>query len=130
MVLGYGVLPQILDGQPANRLLEAINSRGTAGCLKVAKLVTDKGLTDETAFQQCLMISIGGPPSNRMTDVLREQLPSDPSSSSGCHIHHNIGRGDRRVALWGGIREETVRAVDQFISGELLQRFLDLVWRE
>jgi len=130
IVIGYRVLPQIHDGRPANRLLEAISRLGDVGQSKCALLITDKGLADEPIYGQCPLISVGGPENNGTTAAFSEQLPSDPTSSACCHIQHNIEYGDRRVALWGDTSETTNRAVDQYISGGLLRRYLDSVWKK
>lgn len=130
IVIGYKVLPQIHDSRPANRLLAAINQLGDARQLKCAFLITDKALADEPIYGKCAFISVGGPESNATTATLCENLPSDPTCPAGCHIQQKIEHGDRRLALWGDSAEATIRAVDQFISGGLLRRYLDAVWKE
>jgi hypothetical protein len=127
IVLGQGMLPQLHECIPAMQLREKISGYSRAE-LEAAFIVTDSGLLQDARFQSCACISLGGPETNAFTRAKEHELQLDPASSDGVFLQHNIDRGDRRVLLWGKGREETIEAVERFISTGLLVRYLKLVW--
>lgn len=128
IVVGYQVSPQLHDGLVAARLREEINRRGHPQDLECAFVVTDTGLLEEEVFLECSLIAIGAPSSNKLTRVIADKLPLDAASTAEVRVQHDLAKGDRRVALWGGAGEETVKAADLFLSSGLLDRFLSMLW--
>ena len=67
---------------------------------------------------------------NQTTTMLQEPLPRVAVGKENIWVHHKIGLGDRRVALWGPLGCDTAEAVDYFITSGLLDEFLKMIWAD
>ena len=127
IVLGSGMVPQLHDRFPAERLREEINRRGSPHAFRWAAIVTDSSLLDEPVYMECPVIAIGGPAVNKVTKALQNLLPTD-STKKSLRIQHDIQSGDRRMALWGAGPKQTAEAVECAVSSGLLHEFLNTIW--
>lgn len=129
LVVGCSPIAQIHDGTQANWLKEEINSRGRKQKREVAYVVSDRGLAEDTLYQKCAQIAIGGPVANSLTAKLRDRLKTDVViSEKGALIQQDIGGAARQVCLWGTTSEQTANAVKLFVTSGLLERFLKMIW--
>ncbi|MGO8697049.1 MAG: toll/interleukin-1 receptor domain-containing protein [Limisphaerales bacterium] len=130
IIIGSSIMTQLHDGESANKLRSELqkHSKGNDP-LQTAFVVTDKALIAEPRFQVCPWISVGGPESNEWTRKFADEFPPGKVDVDAVRVQERIADGDRRMLLWGYGREETVKAVEHFINGDGLARYLDLVWQ-
>jgi hypothetical protein len=129
IVIGAWAVAQFNDGVHAERLRDRINRRGRPHPFRWAAIVTDTVLMQDPRFLECPLIAVGGPAANQITTRLQEQLPRVAVGRENISVQHNIGSGDRRMALWGPLAADTAEAVEYAISSGLLDEFLKTIWR-
>jgi hypothetical protein len=130
VVIGAWAVAQFNDSVHAERLRAEIGKRGHPHPFRWAAIVTDATLMRDPKYLECPVISIGGPMANQTTTMLQEPLPRVAVGKENIWVHHKIGLGDRRVALWGPLGCDTAEAVDYFITSGLLDEFLKMIWAD
>jgi serine/threonine-protein kinase len=119
----------------AERLVAKIEEKGAGREFHFAAYVTDAEVIADETYREFPLITLEPPDWNKWADELKKsRLPRDDVfSSDEISIHHDIGGGDRRVALWGSYGDggtRTAEAVDKFISSGLLDEYLEKIWEE
>jgi hypothetical protein len=129
IVVGHGILPEEEDRPLADRLKGEINARagGTNG--RAAVVVTDVWLLNQELAEFFPAIAVGGPGVNAFTTQIYEDLPVAFNRDQHAFIQMAVDTG-KRAALWGMDQDGTRDAVETFVADGLLERFLDLVWRQ
>jgi hypothetical protein len=129
IVVGHGILPEEEDRPLAYRLKGEINARagGTNG--RAAVVVTDVWLLNQELAEFFPAIAVGGPGVNAFTTQIYEDLPVAFNRDQHAFIQMAVDTG-KRAALWGMDQDGTRDAVETFVADGLLERFLDLVWRQ
>jgi hypothetical protein len=129
IVVGHGILPEEEDRPLAYRLKREVNARagGTNG--RAAVVVTDVWLLNQELAEFFPAIAVGGPGVNAFTTEIYEDLPVAFNRDQHAFIQMAVDKG-KRAALWGMDQEGTRDAVETFVADGLLERFLDLVWRQ
>ncbi len=129
LVVGHGILPEEEDRPLAYELKRQINLRAAGSEARSAVVVTDVWILNQELGDFFPAIGIGGPGVNAFTGQIYEELAVVWSREQQAFVQMAT-EGGKRAALWGMDQASTREAVDTFIREGLLERFLDLVWRE
>lgn len=128
IVVGHGILPEEEDRPVAYDLKRAINKRGGTSEGHVGVVVTDVWIMNHELQEFFPAIAVGGPGVNAFTAQLYEDLPVTWTRDQQVFIQ--VATDGKRAAVWGMDQPGTRAAVDAFVNDGLLERFLDLVWRQ
>ncbi len=127
VVVGHGILPEEEDRPLAYDLKRAIKAR-SGGCEgRSAVVVTDVWIMNHDLGEFFPAIALGGPGVNAYTAQIYEDLPVALSRDQRLFIQ--MGGDGKRAALWGMDQGATREAVETFVKDGMLERFLELVWR-
>ena len=129
IVVGHGILPEEEDRPIAYDLKRAINVRAGGADDRSAVVVTDVWIMNQELGEFFPAIAIGGPGVNAFTTHIYEELPVAFNRDQQAFIQMSVDKG-KRAALWGMDQDGTRDAVETFVAEGLLERFLDLVWRQ
>ncbi len=129
VVVGHGILPEEEDRPLAYDLKRQINARAAGSEARAAVVVTDVWIMSQELGEFFPAIAIGGPGVNAFTGEIYEEMPVVWNREQQAFVQMAT-EGEKRAALWGMDQASTREAVDTFIREGLLERFLDLVWRE
>ncbi len=129
LVVGHGILPEEEDRPLAYDLKRQINLRAAGSEARSAVVVTDVWIMNQELGDFFPAIAVGGPGVNAFTGQIYEELPVAWNRDQQAFVQMAT-EGGKRAALWGMDQASTREAVDTFIREGLLERFLDLVWRE
>lgn len=91
--------------------------------------MTDVWALNQESTEFFPAVGVGGPGVNALTAQIYEELPVAFSRDQHAFIQTAVDTG-KRAALWGMDQEGTRDAVEAFGADGLLERFLDLVWRQ
>jgi hypothetical protein len=127
IVVGHGILPEEEDRPLAYDLKRAINARGAGADGRIGVVVTDVWVMNQELADFFPAIAVGGPGVNAFTAQIYEDLPVTVMREERVFVQ--IADEGKRAALWGMDQAATREAVEAFVSDGLLERFLDLVWR-
>ena len=128
VVVGHGILPEEEDRPLAYDLKRQINARAAGSEARSAVVVTDVWIMNQELGDFFPAIAVGGPGVNAFTGQIYEELPVVWSRDQQAFVQ--MATEGKRAALWGMDQASTRDAVDTFMREGLLERFLDLVWRE
>ena len=129
IVVGHGILPEEEDRPIAYDLKRAIDARAGGAADRSAVVVTDVWIMNQELGEFFPAIAIGGPGVNAFTTHIYEELPLAFNRDQQAFIQMSVDKG-KRAALWGMDQDGTRDAVETFVAEGLLERFLDLVWRQ
>ncbi|PYM04941.1 MAG: hypothetical protein DMD82_12880 [Candidatus Rokuibacteriota bacterium] len=129
IVVGHGILPEEEDRPIAYDLKRAIDARAGGAADRSAVVVTDVWIMNQELGEFFPAIAIGGPGVNAFTTHIYEELPLAFNRDQQAFIQMSVDKG-KRAALWGMDQDGTREAVETFVADGLLERFLDLVWRQ
>ena len=129
IVVGHGILPEEEDRPIAYDLKRAIDERAGGADDRSAVVVTDVWIMNQELGEFFPAIAIGGPGVNEFTTHIYEELPVAFNRDQHAFIQMSVDKG-KRAALWGMDQDGTREAVETFVADGLLERFLDLVWRQ
>jgi hypothetical protein len=144
IVVGDGIMSELLDRPVAGLLRDEIGRRGGGDFFKRAVIIGHSRWTTEVSLHANPTIAIGGEPANKLSgEILRARqaagkdkfeegpggwgafakaIPACPASATSSAVAP-LGP---RIALWGDKAAETRTAVEQYIQRPLgLQHFLD-----
>ncbi|MBI3825575.1 MAG: hypothetical protein HY294_06250 [Candidatus Rokubacteria bacterium] len=127
VVVGHGILPEEEDRPIAYALKRAINAKAAGAEERSGVVVTDAWMMDQELADFFPAIALGGPGVNAFTAEIYEDLPIAFTRDQQVFIQ--MAAEGKRAALWGMDQAATREAVDVFVNGGHLERFLDLVWR-
>ena len=128
VVVGHGILPEEEDRPIAYDLKRAINARSGGRKGRAGVVVTDVWVMNNELAEFFPAIAIGGPGVNELTAQIYDDLPLAFARDQEVFIQ--MATEGKRAALWGMDQKGTREAVDVFMHDGLLERFLDLVWRQ
>lgn len=129
VVVGHGILSEEEDRPIAYELKRAINARAAGSEARSAVVVTDVWIMNQDLGDFFPAVAIGGPGVNAFTAHIYEGLPIAFDRDQQVFVQMST-EGGKRAALWGLDQSATREAAQVFVAGGLLERFLDLVWRE
>jgi hypothetical protein len=127
IVVGHGILPEEEDRPLAYELKRAVNARGAGADDRVGLVVTDVWVMNQELADFFPAISVGGPGVNAFTAQIYEDLPIALMREERVFVQ--IANEGKRAAVWGMDQAATREAVEAFVNDGLLERFLELVWR-
>jgi hypothetical protein len=93
-------------------------------------VITDVLYLNDKSLARQPVISVGGPGVNHLSALLFQELPSVITIDNVLIIQMDIELADLRCSLWGMDHEQTVEAVNLFLSRGYLDRFLEGVARK
>jgi len=128
IVVGHGILPEEEDRPIAYELKRVVNGRANGSDGRAAVVVTDVWLLNNELGEFFPAIALGGPGVNDFTAEIYEDLPIAWTRDDRVFIQ--MAPEGRRAAVWGMDQAGTRRAADVFVEEGLLEKFLNLVWRE
>ncbi len=128
IVVGYGILPEEEDRPVAYDLKRAIAARGEGVEGRGAVVVSDMWMVNQEMAALFPAIAVGGPGVNAFSAQIYETLPVAFTRDERIFVQC-AAEGGKRAALWGRDQEATCEAVDIFVKGGFLERFLDAVWK-
>jgi hypothetical protein len=102
IAIGSGMLPQLHDRKPAERLCDAINRKGQSDPFRWAALVTDSGLLQEQVYCRCPIISVGGPSINKFTERIAESQRETRGVPAACIFSTALSR-EKNTSGFGGL---------------------------
>ncbi|HSE93098.1 MAG TPA: hypothetical protein VLF19_07315 [Methylomirabilota bacterium] len=128
IVVGHGILPEEEDRPIAYELKRVVNGRA-GGCEgRAAVVVTDVWLMNNELGDFFPAIALGGPGVNEFTAQIYEDLPVAWTRNERLFIQ--MAPEGKRAAVWGMDQASTRGAAESFVSEGLLEKFLELVWRQ
>lgn len=127
IVVGHGILPEEEDRPVAYDLKRAINARSGGSEGRAGVVVTDVWVMNNEMGEFFPAIALGGPTVNAFTAQIYEDLPVVFARDQRVFIQRAVE--GKRVAVWGMDQPATREATDVFVKEGMLERFLDLVWR-
>ena len=129
IVVGHGILPEEEDRPIAYELKRTVNERAQGHESRMAVVLTDAWMLNNEMADHFPAIAIGGPSVNAFTAQIYEQLPVACAKEQEWFIQMDEGSGEKRAVIWGMETGLTREAVEEFVHGGYLDRFLELVWR-
>jgi hypothetical protein len=127
IVVGHGILPEEEDRPIAYELKRVVNARAAGSEGRAGVVVTDVWLMNNELGEFFPAIALGGPGVNEFTAQIYEDLPLAWARDDKLFIQ--IAAEGKRAAVWGMDQASTRQAAEAFVSEGLLEKFLDLVWR-
>jgi hypothetical protein len=138
VVVGRNIIVELLDRPVAEFLRDHIDQRGGEYPFRRGIVVTDQTWIDEAAvLQDNPVISIGGPPANKLSAEFNEWTPS--ASGEGKYsilpaltgFYRRNSRGLPQIGLWGKTATATREAVEYYVQKENsgLEAFLKMCWK-
>lgn len=128
IVVGHGILAEEEDRPIAYELKRAVNARSGGSEGRGAVVVTDVWVMNQELADFFPAIAVGGPGANAVTAQLYEDLPVVFTRDERVVVQ--MADAGKRAALWGPDLEGTREAVEVFVNDGLLERFLELAWRQ
>jgi hypothetical protein len=128
IVVGHGILPEEEDRPIAYELKRAVNERAGGRENRMAVVLTDVWMMNTEMAELFPAISVGGPSVNAFTAQIYEALPVAVAKEQQWFVQMDEGH-EKRAAIWGTETALTRDAVEEFVGGGYLDRFLKLVWR-
>ena len=127
IVVGHGILPEEEDRPIAYELKRAVNARGSGSEGRAGVVVTDVWIMNQELGEFFPAIAIGGPGVNAFTAQIYEELPLTFAREQRVFVQ--MASEGKRAAVWGMDQEATREAAEAFVNEGLLERFLELAWR-
>jgi hypothetical protein len=128
IVVGHGILPEEEDRPVAYELKRVINGRASGSDARSAVVVTDVWIMNAELGDFFPAIALGGPTVNAFTAQIYEDLPVAVARDQRVFIQ--MAADGKRAAVWGLDQAGTREAVESFVKDGMLERFLELVWRQ
>ena len=128
IVVGHGLLSEEEDRPIAYELKRAINARAGGSEERAGVVVTDVWLMSNELGEFFPAIALGGPDANVFTAEIYEELPVVIERDQRVFVQ--MASEGKRAAVWGLDAVATRAAAEAFVSEGLLERFLELVWRQ
>ena len=129
IVVGHGILPEEEDRPIAYELKRAVNERAGGRENRMAVVLTDVWMMNTEMAELFPAISVGGPSVNAFTAQIYDELPVAVAKEQEWFIQMDEGN-EKRAAIWGMETALTRDAIEEFVSGGYLDRFLKLVWKQ
>jgi hypothetical protein len=128
IVAGACLRAERLDRPLANRIREAADDllrRRIDGEPDVIVL-SDVWYLNSQELHRIPTIAVGGPGVNNLSAYWQRELPRVLLIDSVLQIQMDVNGRDHRCCLWGMNHDDTVEAVDTFLSKGYLERFLNV----
>jgi len=130
VVAGASLRGESGDRPLAYRLAVEIEKRLGAESPWKPLVITDVLYLNDKNLARQPVIAVGGPGVNHLSALLFQELPSVITIDNVLIIQMDIELADLRCSLWGMDHEQTVEAVNLFLSRGYLDRFLEGVARK
>jgi hypothetical protein len=138
VVVGTTVVAELLDRPAAEFLRDHIDQKDAEYPFRRGIVVSDQTWFDEAkVLLHNPVISIGGPPANKLSAEFNNWTPSKPGEGkysipggvARIGFYRPNPRGLPQVALWGETAGETREAVEHYVRNEKgLDAFLKMCW--
>lgn len=127
IVIGASLRAEAMDRPLGYRLADQIERRLGADSPWRPLVISDVLYINDAKLAACPTISIGGPGVNHLSALLFRELPSALAVDNVLIIQMDVELSDLRCCVWGMDHEQTVQALDLFISRGYLDQYLAAV---
>lgn len=124
VVTGLTLRAEEADRPLAYRLAQEITRRVPEGSPWRPLVISDVLFLNDKRLARCPVISIGGPGVNKLSAVVFQELACVLAVDNTLIIQMDLDMNDLRCCLWGMDHDQTVQALELFLSRGYLDHFL------